>query len=557
MLICGLKLTHDGAISLIENETLRVQIDTEKVDNNGRYASGDFDLLVRALGTEGLTPADIDTFVIDGWHPRTPGSPGEVTTSVHGFWRRLPLARYADPEDGRLLEGTRILSKDFAYTSYPHASGHVMAAYCTSPFAQADEDSFILVWDGGMRPHLYYWSAKLRYLTSLGPVLRFNGSVYADFASYFEPFVHESRPNRWSSWPELDRVAGLSCAGKVMAFSALGRVDRDLAAALARCVSEASESSESVLLALVRKGRTYRGPTEDLLATFQDFVGRSLVDALRNRVRDSPYDSDNLCFSGGCALNVTWNRRLRDSSGFRSLWIPPFPNDSGSALGAACAEMVASGGGPALEWDVYSGPRLRPSPVGGQRCSVDDLADLLHHTGEPVVVLHGRAELGPRALGNRSILAAPVNERMRHRLNSIKQRESYRPIAPICLEERASEIFDPGGRDPYMLYTHTIRPNWLEHIPAVAHVDDSARLQTVSDRESPFLDSLLRAYEIRSGVPVLCNTSANRNGAGFFPDVQSAIDWAGVRLVWSDGLLYQTPETGRLPTDTDGTCGPG
>jgi carbamoyltransferase len=172
-------------------------------------------------------------------------------------------------------------------------------------------------------------------------------------------------------------------------------------------------------------------------------------------------------------------------------------------------------------------------------CTVSQLAELLHTTDEPVVVLNDRAELGPRALGNRSILAAAVRPDMKDRLNAIKQREDYRPVSPICIEEHAPAIFSPGTRDPYMLFDHMLRDEWVERIPAIRHLDGTARLQTVSREDNPLIYDLLHAYEKLSGIPVLCNTSANLLGSGFFPDVRSATEWNGTRYVWCNETLYE------------------
>jgi carbamoyltransferase len=154
------------------------------------------------------------------------------------------------------------------------------------------------------------------------------------------------------------------------------------------------------------------------------------------------------------------------------------------------------------------------------------------------VVLTGRAEIGPRALGHRSIIAPATDAAMRDRLNDLKQRAHYRPVAPVCLEDAAPSVFAPGTRDPYMLFEHRVRPQWLDRVPAVVHVDGSARLQTVGP-DNPVLFELLTAYHERTGIPVLCNTSANFNGSGFFPDVASAARWGQVGRVWSDGALFQ------------------
>jgi carbamoyltransferase len=544
MLICGLKLTHDGGAAIIEDGALRVQIDSEKVANNPRFSSGDFDHLLDALAAEGIALKQIDAMVIDGWHPVGNGRSSEVSTNIAGAWRTLTLARYQESSlSSGLLEGLLVEDVPISYTSYYHVTGHIFSAYCTSPFAKRREGAFVLVWDGGMRPRLYFWPPEHQAPVSLGAILPMAGSLYADFATHFEPFDRESTPNPWAPYKELGRVAKLSCAGKVMAYTALGGVDDELARAFERCIAEPAgqrADAEHYFPEWLRIAHQYPGSTADILATFQAFLGRMLIRALRERVSTSGYQSDNLCFAGGCALNVQWNRWIRERSGLADVWVPPFPNDSGSALGMACAEMLARGHSPDLEWSVYAGPRLGAPPPNGRPCSIRDLAQLLHQTGEPIVVLHGRAELGPRALGNRSILASCIDPHMKQRLNEIKLREWYRPIAPICLEERAPEIFDPGTRDPYMLFAHNVRDSWKERIPAVVHLDGSARLQTVSARENRVMAELLEAYTELSGVPVLCNTSANLKGSGFFPDANSALRWGKVRFVWADGTLYDS-----------------
>ena len=258
-----------------------------------------------------------------------------------------------------------------------------------------------------------------------------------------------------------------------------------------------------------------------VLASFQEALARLLVERLADAVKPLAGRVRTLCLAGGSALNIKWNSAIRDSGLFDTVWVPPFPNDSGAAIGAACASLMHRGAFGPLEWSVYCGRPLgttRPRPGWhGEKCSVDELGAVLATTEEPVTVLSGRAELGPRALDHRSILASPRQARMKDILNQMKGRESYRPVAPMCLEEYASDIFDPGGADPFMLFDHDIRPEWVDRIPAVRHADGSARLQTVNDRTTPLAAAIVRAFAAQSGIPVLCNTSANYEGAGFSP----------------------------------------
>jgi len=247
--------------------------------------------------------------------------------------------------------------------------------------------------------------------------------------------------------------------------------------------------------------------------------------------------------AGGCALNIKWNTAIRNSGLFDSVYVPPFPNDSGSAIGAACCLMINKLQKTCLDWNVYSGPAIiENSPAVGwntRECSIKELAKLIHDTNEPVVLLNKNAELGPRALGNRSIVAAPTSPAMKDILNIIKIREYYRPVSPICLEEKAANIFDPGITDPYMLFDHKVKQNWIDKIPAVCHLDGTARLQTVNSEQNPLIFELLIEYEKLSNIPMLCNTSANNKGSGFFPDVFSATDWNKANYVWCCNMLYE------------------
>jgi len=166
---------------------------------------------------------------------------------------------------------------------------------------------------------------------------------------------------------------------------------------------------------------------------------------------------------------------------------------------------------------VFSGPEFDwdrdPRRDTWERCPLDmgELADALVQ-GRVVAWVQGRAEIGPRALGNRSLLAEPFEARTRDRLNEIKQREGYRPVAPCCRLEDASTVFDRDFEDPYMLF---FRMTTSTRLKAVTHVDGSARCQTVTPQTNGRLHELLSAFAERSGIGVLCNTSLNYKGRGF------------------------------------------
>ncbi len=144
-----------------------------------------------------------------------------------------------------------------------------------------------------------------------------------------------------------------------------------------------------------------------------------------------------------------------------------------------------------------------------------------------VAWFQGASEFGPRALGHRSLLADPRRAGNLERLNAVKGREEFRPVAPMVLLEDAADIFDGPIPSPYMLFTHRVRASWTERIPAVVHVDGSARVQTVDRRQEPLLAALLDAFAARTGVPVLVNTSLNTAGRPMVDDPRDALECFG------------------------------
>ena len=219
---------------------------------------------------------------------------------------------------------------------------------------------------------------------------------------------------------------------------------------------------------------------------------------------------NNLVFMGGCALNSSANSLLWNI--FDMIWIMPNPGDAGSSLGAAAALY-----GKHLNW---KGPYLGHDLAG--EYPVQQIVDGILKDGI-VAVASGRAEYGPRALGNRSILADPRDPLIKDKVNVIKQREMFRPFAPVVLSEHASKWFDMDFESPYMQYTvKCLQP---EKIPSVVHVDGTSRVQTVTKDQHPGLYRVLNKFYLQTGVPVLLNTSLNIKGQPLINDMKDVIDW--------------------------------
>jgi hydroxymethyl cephem carbamoyltransferase len=240
-----------------------------------------------------------------------------------------------------------------------------------------------------------------------------------------------------------------------------------------------------------------------------------------------------LYIAGGCGLNCDWNTMWRELGHFSSVFVPPCPNDSGSAVGTACDALRSKTGDPRVEWDVYCGLEFEsdcePSSEQwrGRPLQYDALSDALLE-GRVVAWVQGPWEMGPRALGNRSLLAEPSRAETRDRLNAIKNREDYRPIAPCCRVEDLADVFGRDFEDPYMLYFRMVTS--ADH-GAITHVDGSARCQTVSRKTNRTLHDLLSAFRSRYGVGLLCNTSLNFKGYGFINRMSDLISFCEARGV--------------------------
>jgi carbamoyltransferase len=282
------------------------------------------------------------------------------------------------------------------------------------------------------------------------------------------------------------------------------------------------------------EGRRYA----DCAASVQRVLEDTLVEMTRALHRETGLA--DLCLGGGVALNCVANARILAESGFDRVFVPPAPGDGGCALGCALYADRMHFGNPDREtpdhpfWGpaVDGGELARLGREDGQPVSEFEDGDLIERiaddlaAGRVVGWMDGAMELGPRALGHRSILAAPHSAEMRDRINrDIKFREEFRPFAPVVPLEAASRYFDlpPGGARlaRFMSGVFPVLPEWRSRLAAVTHIDGTARVQTLEREMSPRLYALLEAYERRSGMPILLNTSFNVAGE---PMVNRAVE---------------------------------
>ncbi|USQ86602.1 carbamoyltransferase [Streptomyces phaeoluteigriseus] len=272
----------------------------------------------------------------------------------------------------------------------------------------------------------------------------------------------------------------------------------------------------------------------DLAASAQACLEEVLLDLVRWLHERT--GEDVLTLAGGVALNCVANTRLYREGPFERVWVQPAAGDAGTALGAALhvahqKETVEAMPTAALGRG-WSDAELRDWL---ERAAVpyEEPADIAEAVAEElardgvVAWFQGRSEYGPRALGHRSLLAHPGRAENLERLNAVKGREEFRPVAPMVLAERAPELFDGPLPSPYMLFVHEVAAEWRERIPAVVHVDGTARIQTVDRAAEPLVARMIDAFERRTGLPVVVNTSLNTAGRPMVDDPRDALECFG------------------------------
>ncbi|MGW0288348.1 carbamoyltransferase family protein [Streptomyces tuirus] len=280
------------------------------------------------------------------------------------------------------------------------------------------------------------------------------------------------------------------------------------------------------------KGEPWNQDHADLAASTQAVLEEVLLELVDWLHREA--GGEALAMAGGVALNCVANSKIAAKGPYRDVWVQPAAGDAGTALGGALhlAEQPQPLPGADLGrgWsddelrallDTAAIPYEKPDDIA------ETVAEMLAQDGV-VAWFQGRGEYGPRALGHRSLLAHPGRAENLERLNHVKGREEFRPVAPMVLADRAADLFSGGPLpSPYMLFVHDVAQRWRDRIPAVVHVDGTARIQTVEERREPLVARMLHAFERRTGLPVVVNTSLNTAGRPMVDDPRDALECFG------------------------------
>ena len=312
------------------------------------------------------------------------------------------------------------------------------------------------------------------------------------------------------------------------------------------------EMAKALGLPQSKPTRVFNKLQADVAASIQALLEEIIIEKLHMVKETRPFE--NLCFSGGVAMNSQLNYRILKSGVCENLFVQPLASDRGIALGAALASAAAItdsrlSASKKSSPDIYLGygedSSLReldrlineydlPVNIEHENISPEEIASFLNHN-EIFALFQGRQEIGPRALGNRSILAAPTIDARDQTNQLIKYREPWRPFAPTVLEEEVGSYFDTNRPEPFMTVIYGVLEGMTKGVEGITHVDGTARLQTVNPDQNPFFYSIIKEYHQITGIPIVLNTSFNINGQ---PIVRSVYD-AVLTFLCSgiDGLL--------------------
>ena len=525
--------THDTGVALLNNGVPEIVIEEERLNRQKKTLRFPQHALNAALTQRGLSLGDVDCITMP-WHIPT-------------FWRTLTWAmlrkfpksinlvhmRAHPPQQNQLFRGIPYLAKrlreHFHVKSLPpiygigHHDAHA-AAFFVSPF----EDATVLVMDG------YGDDAATSVYTGAGNRLqrRWHTKIFNSLGILYTSVTQHLgfRPNQ-----DEGKVMGLAAYGEPTYRDAFRDVIH-LTPAGRYQINMSYFDYDSYGLArpfrqqfLDRFGPP-RDPSDeltehhkDLAFALQSRVEEAILHLARGLLRDFP--SRHLCLVGGVALNCVANARVLAETDFKQMWIPPNASDTGATFGSALwryhqdlgqprkLELCSASYGKSYS-DAHIESALDRMGMRNERLPDEELqrrvaTDLAN--GKIVGWFQGRFEIGPRALGNRSILADPRRAEMKDILNRrVKHREPFRPFAPAVLRERISEWFQFDQADPFMTMAPQVVPGKEAIIPAAVHADNTGRIQTVDAETNPRYHGVIREFERITGVPVVLNTSFNR-----------------------------------------------
>ena len=539
---------HDVSACLLRDGAIAYAIGKERLTRE-KHATGFYkEVIDYCLGAEGITLDDVDLVVRNCYIMPVPDMEARLTyQDMPGF---LP-----PPEREQAQQHPYFRANFDKVVSISHHLAHAYSAFAASPF----EEGVVMIVDG-VGSYRADAMEKLPEDDKGNPLARESESYYRFSGTRLECLKKVwLEPSRGMLNEEFYSMPGLGAlysrastyvfgdwnkCGELMGLAPYGRREQfksllEFQDGELRVPRWDAGFKQPYLLGA---GDWEKHPAmqhwEDLAWRVQDDTENVLL--ARTRWLRETTGAKNLCIAGGVALNCVANGRIAREGGFDNVWIQPAAGDDGIAIGCAYygwLEVLKRPRGHVME-HAYTGRvygeheivraqqkplvRIQITPVR----SDDICRDTAKLLADQKVIgwFQGPSEFGPRALGNRSLLADPRSPGMKDILNSrVKHRQAFRPFAPIVLAERMTDIFEGEEDSPFMLIAKPVRPEWRDRIPGVVHVDGTARVQTVREATNPRLYRLLREFDRLTGVPVLINTSFNVKGEPIVETPQDAM----------------------------------
>ena len=539
--ILGISASHNGSACLLRGDEIVVAIQEERLSHFKRhriYGQGPSQSIVYCLNYAGIQPSELSLIVLC--------VQGRATDKLHDIT--------LDPFLNVVTHGVPTIT-------IPHHYGHAVSVFAASGFAE----SAVLIVDGAGSPATDFTSDELKVLNGNSQDSWETISLYHASGTSVVPLEKHA----------VDRGAWLLTRdGEMATFGSLGGI---FSAAALQIFGEVAEAGKVMGLAPYGKPEF---PTSEFFDItngrfhFKDTVSQRFRHAERWPNRKDEYEnlaasvqsaledallylvkhlrelssSDNLCYAGGVALNSVANERIIRESGFKNIYIMAAAEDSGTAIGAAYHGLWRltqhNSRRPILHdapGRIYTSADVAAAINGTENVRVVNSADTISDAvellcdGKIIGWFDGGSELGPRALGQRSILCDPRLPEAKDTLNRrVKMREPFRPFAPAVLLEEASNWFEFDGtphESPFMLRVVDVKPEKRNAVPAIVHVDGTGRLQTLTRENNGRFYDLVEKFYQKTGVPILLNTSFNRMGQ---PIIETPAD--AIACLMSTGL---------------------
>jgi carbamoyltransferase len=513
---------HDSGATLLINENHICSINEERLSRikyEGNFPSKSIDY---CLSIGNLTPKDIDLICVS-------------SMCADIFWKQV--------NDNILHQKLNQIFPNARIKLVSHHLSHAASAIFSCDF---NEGSFLTldgagtkVYDPYKLGHILVETNTTGYFNKSQNIFRLypgpdNVNNFGGYYSKYAYMIYSKKTNVHMS------ETSESASGKIMGLSAYGSwenydwkdyrlsVDYDLPFIKFKEIRGDKNIFDDTY--------NFKSP-EDMSAILQKNFESALLDYL-TALKKETYLTNNVCFAGGCFLNVLTNSLIKESNLFDNIHIPPYTNDSGLHFGAACygafqnKEKITLTNNLALVGKEYSNDEIlnelnNHSLKYTKYESFDDLCEITAnylHQNKIIGWFQNRSEFGPRALGARSLLMNPTPKENKDIMNvRVKHREEWRPFAGIVLDEDFYEYFNGDYTSDYMLYSFTVKEDKIKYLEAITHIDKTCRAQTVNENLNPQITTLLKKYKEISGIPVLMNTSFNDNGEPIVESPKDAI----------------------------------